>query len=189
LPSGVYALHAWLVASPSKNPAHVITFTAPVAAAILAAAGWPLWACLLAVLASPLTVIVSYELFEWKSLSSQLDRVATSTSSWAIVDGEWAAGNFALADARHLSPAQLSTAQKATRPAKPEQLAWVELRAQWRADERGLAIDGAAWRQARQAREQAALTPLNRDWLVTAAERIEKAAFTRADLIEILGWR
>ena len=44
-----------------------------------------------------------------------------------------------------------------------------------------------AWRQARQAREEAALTPLNRDWLVAAAERIEKAAFTRADLIEIVG--
>ncbi len=100
---------------------------------------------------------------------------------------EWAAGNLAVADPRHLSPAQLAAAQKATRPAKPEQLAWVELRARWRADERGLAIDGVAWRQARRARERAALTPLNRDWLVAAAERIEKAAFTRADLIEIVG--
>ena len=100
---------------------------------------------------------------------------------------QWAAGNLAVADARQLSPGQLATAQKATRPAKPEQLAWAELRAQWRTDERGLAIDGAAWRQGRQAREQSALTPLNRDWLVAAAERIEKAAFTRADLIEIVG--
>ena len=100
---------------------------------------------------------------------------------------QWAAGNLVVADGRQLSPAQLAAAQKATRPAKPEQLAWAELRRQWRADERGLAIDGAAWRQARQAREEAALTPLNRDWLVAAAERIEKAAFTRADLIEIVG--
>ena len=100
---------------------------------------------------------------------------------------QWAAGNLAVADARHLTPAQLAAAQKATRPAKPEQLAWAQLRAQWRADERGLAIDGAAWRQARQTREQAARTPLNRDWLVAAAQRIEKAAFTRADLIEIVG--
>nr|WP_224770210.1 MobF family relaxase [Mycobacterium simulans] len=100
---------------------------------------------------------------------------------------EWAAGNLAVADARHLTPAQLATAQKATRPAKPEQLAWAELRAHWRTDERGLAIDGAAWRQARQTREQAARTPLNRNWLVAAAQRIETAAFTRADLIEIVG--
>jgi hypothetical protein len=50
-----------------------------------------------------------------------------------------------------------------------------------------LAIDGAVSRQARQAREEAALTPLNRDWLVAAVERIDKAAFTRADLIEIVG--
>ncbi|MFL6082894.1 MAG: hypothetical protein ACJ74F_06730 [Mycobacterium sp.] len=58
---------------------------------------------------------------------------------------------------------------------------------QWRGDDRGLAIDGAAWRQAPQARAEAALTPLNREWLVTAAQRIEKAAFTRADLIEVVG--
>lgn len=100
---------------------------------------------------------------------------------------EWAAGNMAVADARHFSPGQLAAAQKATRPAKPEQIAWAELRAQWRTDQRGLEIDGAEWRQARHAREQAALTPVNRDWLVAAAERIEKAAFTRADLIEIIG--
>jgi conjugative relaxase-like TrwC/TraI family protein len=100
---------------------------------------------------------------------------------------QWAAGNLTVADPRHFTPAQLATAQKATRPAKPEQLAWAELRTRWRTDERGLAIDGAAWRQARQIRERAARTPLNRDWLVTAAARIEKAAFTRADLIEIVG--
>ena len=100
---------------------------------------------------------------------------------------QWAAGNLAVADAPHLTPAQLATAQKATRPAKPEQLAWAELRTQWHADERGLVIDGAAWRQARQTREQAARTPLNRDWLIAAAARIEKAAFTRADLIETIG--
>jgi hypothetical protein len=77
-----------------------------------------------------------------------------------------------VADARHVSPAQLAAAQKATRPAKPEQLAWAELSRQCRADARSLAIDGAAWRQARQAREQAALTPLNRDWLVAIASAV-----------------
>ncbi|WP_101947687.1 MobF family relaxase [Mycobacterium sp. 3519A] len=102
---------------------------------------------------------------------------------------QWAAGNLAVADARRLTPAQLATAQKATRPLKLEHVSWAELRAQWRTDERSLAIDGAAWRQARQMREQAARIPLNRDWLVAAAQHIEKAAFTRADLIEIIGAR
>lgn len=100
---------------------------------------------------------------------------------------QWAAGNLAVADARHLSPAQLAAAQKATRPAKPEQVAWVALQRQWRTDERGLVIDGAAWRQGRQARRNQSRTPWNRVQLVAAAERIEKAAFTRADLIEIVG--
>jgi low temperature requirement protein LtrA len=69
----VYLLHAWLVSAASRNPLHLITFGAPVLAAVLAAAGWPLWACLLVVLASPVTVVVSYELFEWRSLSVLLD--------------------------------------------------------------------------------------------------------------------
>jgi conjugative relaxase-like TrwC/TraI family protein len=99
---------------------------------------------------------------------------------------EWAAGNLVVADARQLTPAQLATAQKATRPAKPEHLAWGELQAQWRTDQRGLTIDGGAWRQARHARREASQTPFDRERLVAAAERIEKAAFTRADLIEIL---
>jgi conjugative relaxase-like TrwC/TraI family protein len=100
---------------------------------------------------------------------------------------QWAAGNLAVADARHLTSAQLATAQKATRATKPEQLAWTELQRQWRADQRGLVIDGAAWRQARHTRRQAERTPLDRDRFMVAAERIEKAAFTRADLIEIVG--
>lgn len=99
---------------------------------------------------------------------------------------QWAAGNLAVADARHFTQAQLAAAQRATRPAKPEQVAWADLQTQWHADKRGLAIDGAAWRQARHTRREASRTPLDRDRLVAAAERIEKAAFTRADLIEIL---
>jgi conjugative relaxase-like TrwC/TraI family protein len=38
---------------------------------------------------------------------------------------EWAAGHLALADGQ-LSPTQLAAAQKATRPAKPEQIAWAQ---------------------------------------------------------------
>lgn len=65
---------------------------------------------------------------------------------------EWAAGNLALADGENLSPAQLGAAQRATRPTKPEQLSFAELRATWRTDERGLRLDDAARRAARQAR-------------------------------------
>ena len=86
-----------------------------------------------------------------------------------------------------LSAAQLAAAQKATRPAKPEELAWTTLLEQWRADERGLHLDRAAFDAARAARRAAARTPFDRARLAAAAEQIEKAAFTRADLVEIVG--
>ena len=65
---------------------------------------------------------------------------------------QWAAGHLAVVDGAALTPAQLAAAQKATRPTKPEQLSWAELRAGWRTDERGLAIDAAAYRRARHGR-------------------------------------
>jgi conjugative relaxase-like TrwC/TraI family protein len=99
---------------------------------------------------------------------------------------EWAAHNLNVTDGP-LSAAQLATAQKATRPAKPEELAWSALLEQWRADERGLQLDGAAFDAARAARRAAARTPLDRARLTAAAEKIEKAAFTRVDLVEIVG--
>ncbi len=71
--AGVFAIHTWLVGTASRNPAHVVAFGAPVIAPILAEVGWPLWACLLVVLASPVSIIVSYELGEWRSLARQLD--------------------------------------------------------------------------------------------------------------------
>ncbi|OBK95344.1 AAA family ATPase [Mycobacterium asiaticum] len=100
---------------------------------------------------------------------------------------EWAAGKLTLADGEQLSPAQLGAAQKATRPSKPEQLSFAVLRDGWRTDERGLRLDDAARRQARQARREASRRPFDRRRLAAAAEQIEKAAFTRADLVEIVG--
>jgi conjugative relaxase-like TrwC/TraI family protein len=76
-----------------------------------------------------------------------------------------------------LTPAQLAAAQKATRPTKPEELAWGELQQQWRADGRGLRRDRGAHAAARPDRARLART----------AEQIDKAAFTRADLVEIIG--
>ena len=95
---------------------------------------------------------------------------------------EWAAHNLTVVDGP-LSAAQLAAAQKATRPAKPEELAWTTLLEQWRADARGLHLDGAAFETAR----AAARTAFDRGRIADAAEKIDKAAFTRADLIEIVG--
>jgi hypothetical protein len=86
-----------------------------------------------------------------------------------------------------LRAAQLAAAQKATRPAKPEELAWAHLVEQWRGDARGLQLDRADFEEARAARRAAARTPFDRARLADAAEKIEKAAFTRADLVEIVG--
>jgi conjugative relaxase-like TrwC/TraI family protein len=99
---------------------------------------------------------------------------------------EWAAQNLHVVDGP-LSAAQLAAAQKATRPTKPEELAWAQLVEQWRADARGLHLDRAAFDAARAARRTAARTPFDNARITDAAEKIDKAAFTRADLIEILG--
>ena len=62
---------------------------------------------------------------------------------------EWAAHNLKVVEGGSLSAAQLVAAQKATRPAKPEELAWATLLVQWRADERGLQLDRASFDAAR----------------------------------------
>jgi hypothetical protein len=100
---------------------------------------------------------------------------------------EWAAHNLKVVEGGSLSAAQLAAAQKATRPAKPEELAWAQLLEQWRADERGLQLDRAAFDAARAARRAAARTPFDRARIAAAAVTIDKAAFTRADLVEIVG--
>jgi conjugative relaxase-like TrwC/TraI family protein len=99
---------------------------------------------------------------------------------------EWAAHHLTLVD-QPVTAAQLAAAQKATRPAKPEELAWAQLVEQWRTDTRGLHLDRAAFNAARAARRTAARTPFDQARILSAAEKIDKAAFTRADLIEILG--
>jgi len=101
---------------------------------------------------------------------------------------EWAANNLAVIDAAEgPTQAQLAAAQKATRPAKPEQLAWAQLRQMWAQDARGLKVDHAAHTAARRARRAASKAPFDRRRLAAMAEKIEKAAFTRADLVELLG--
>lgn len=133
--------------------------------------------------------------FEWEPVdtSTGMAEIAgigrDSITAWSrrsTALREWAAGNLKVVDGQ-LSAAQLATAQKATRPNKPEELAWSQLLEQWRSDVRGLHLDRAAHSGARAARTAAAHTPFDRARLAAAAERIEKAAFTRADLVEIVG--
>ncbi|GAT12028.1 MobF family relaxase [Mycolicibacterium novocastrense] len=93
---------------------------------------------------------------------------------------EWAAHNLNVLEGP-LSAAQLAAAQKATRLAKPEELAWGQLLEQWRVDVPGLALHRAGFDRARAAQRAAARTPFDRARILAAAEQIDKAAFTRAD--------
>ena len=97
-----------------------------------------------------------------------------------------AIGDADIAFSSQVGPAQLAAAQKATRPTKPEELAWSQLQQQWRDDPRGLGLDRAAVQEARAARRAAAPAALNHWNLAAAAEKIDKAVFTRADLVEIV---
>ncbi|WP_431241089.1 MobF family relaxase (plasmid) [Mycolicibacterium aichiense] len=99
---------------------------------------------------------------------------------------EWARGNLVVVDGEPTAQ-QLAAAQKATRPKKPESIAWAELKAQWRADARGLEMDRAAHRESRRARASAPRLLLDRARLARLVAGIDKAAFTRADLVELVG--
>lgn len=100
---------------------------------------------------------------------------------------EWAADNLTVVDpANGISQAQLAAAQKATRPRKPESLSWAQLREQWRADTRGLVLDRAAHEAAAATRRATAAAGGVRARLAAAAASLDKAAFTRADLIEVV---
>lgn len=98
---------------------------------------------------------------------------------------EWADDNLTLIDGEP-TQSQLAVAQKATRPRKPESLSWGELQQQWRADPRGFRVDIDAQRRARNQR-RAARSTFDRRRIAEIAAGIDKAAFTRADLVEIIG--
>ena len=99
---------------------------------------------------------------------------------------EWAHSNLVVVDGK-LSAAQTAAAQKATRPAKPESLAWETLKKQWCADARGLVLDRGAHYGARAGRRRAARRALDRARLAEMAAGIDKATFTRADMVELIG--
>ena len=106
---------------------------------------------------------------EWSQRSTQLR--------------EWAAGNLAVVE-EDLTAGQLAAAQRATRPRKPENRPWRELKAGWVADPRGFSVDEAAQLEAR--RERVAAGRTLSDAVGEAAAGIGKAAFTRADLVEAI---
>jgi len=101
---------------------------------------------------------------------------------------EWAHNNLVVVDGE-LTAQQLAAAQKATRPAKPESKSWAELKEDWRADARGLEFDRAALFEARAARRAAPRIVLDRIRLARMVAHIDKSAFTRADLVELVGAR
>ncbi|MGD9620604.1 MAG: MobF family relaxase [Mycolicibacterium sp.] len=83
---------------------------------------------------------------------------------------------------------QLATAQRGTRPAKPEGLPWEVLKEQWRSDPRGFVLDREAWARARDEREavETQYRGVDRWRLADMAARIPKAGFTRADMVELM---
>jgi conjugative relaxase-like TrwC/TraI family protein len=125
----------------------------------------------------------------WTGMAEIAGISAESIRAWSQRSSQlraWAANNLTLVDGEKPSPAQLATAQKATRPTKPEELAWARLQQMWRADARGLALDRDAHFAARAVRTGTARAPFERRALAEMASRIDKAAFTRADLVELL---
>ncbi|WP_179151726.1 MobF family relaxase, partial [Mycobacterium avium] len=99
----------------------------------------------------------------------------------------WAEQNLVVDEQGGATAAQLAAAQKATRPAKPEHLSWAELKHLWAHDGRGFVIDETAQLAARLGRKSMRFDvhALGRQ----AAVGIDKAAFTRADLVEAIGSR
>ena len=99
---------------------------------------------------------------------------------------EWAKNNLVVVDGEPTA-AQLAAAQKATRPNKPESLAWGALKQIWRADPRGLRLHRDAHYAAKDERSRAARRTLNRPRIAAMAAHIDKPAFTRADMVELVG--
>jgi len=99
---------------------------------------------------------------------------------------EWARNNLVVVDGEPTA-AQLAAAQKATRPHKPESLSWGDLKAQWRADARGLRLNRDAHLAARTERRTHPRSAYDPAHIADMAAHIDKPAFTRADMVELIG--
>jgi hypothetical protein len=98
---------------------------------------------------------------------------------------DWARNNLVVVDGEPTAQ-QLAAGQKSTRPAKPESKSWTALKEDWRADARGLHLDRAAHLEARAARRAAPRLLRYRARLERMVAHIDKPAFTRADLVELV---
>ena len=99
---------------------------------------------------------------------------------------EWAAHNLKVVDGPRVGGAAGGRAESHA-PCQARRAGLGTAVGQWRSDARGLQPDHAAFDAARAARRAAARIPFDRARLAAAAEKVEKAAFTRADLVEIVG--
>ncbi|OBB65157.1 hypothetical protein A5758_18610 [Mycobacterium sp. 852014-50255_SCH5639931] len=99
----------------------------------------------------------------------------------------WAEQNLVVDEQVGATAAQLAAGQKATRPAKPEHLPWAELKHLWANDRRGFVVEETAQLAAR--RERTSTRFDGHALARQAAAGIDKAAFTRADLVEAIGAR
>jgi len=87
-----------------------------------------------------------------------------------------------------VTAAQLASAQKATRPKKPEHRPWAELREEWAGRFGEVVVDPVAQSVAREARVAAGRVSAT-EVVAAAVGGITRSAFTRADLVEALGAR
>ena len=99
---------------------------------------------------------------------------------------QWATQHLVVGES--VTAGQLASAQKATRPKKPEHRPWGELRQEWTGRFGEVVLDPAAQSVAREAREAAARSSAGQV-VAAAVAGIARSAFTRADLVEALGAR
>lgn len=72
----LFLLHSWLVSSIGRSSLlWMLPMALPVLSMVAAAAGWPLWVCLLIVVTTPVTVVFAYELGGWRHLEAELTTV------------------------------------------------------------------------------------------------------------------
>ncbi len=99
---------------------------------------------------------------------------------------QWATEHLVVGES--VTAAQLASAQKATRPKKPEHRPWAELREEWVGRFGEVVIDPVAQSVAREARAAAGRVSAT-EVVAAAVGGITRSAFTRADLVEALGAR
>ena len=87
----------------------------------------------------------------------------------------------------HPPPRNWLLRRKPPDPTKPESLAWADLKAQWRADARGLRLDRDAHFAARAERRAHQRSALDHARIAEMAAHIDKPTFTRADMVELIG--